>query len=304
MFRPMAQTVAFALLGAFILSLTWIPMMSALFLSKKIRHKPTLSDRGMAVIERWYQHALNRVISYPKAVLIGVFALFLLAVGVLSQLGGEFIPALEEGDFAVETRVLTGSNLNTTISSTQKAAGILKAKFPEVEKVVTKIGSGEVPTDPMPMEAADMMVILKDKSEWTSASTFNELSDKMSAALQDVPGITVGFQYPVQMRFNELMTGARQDVVCKIYGEDLDTLSKYANKVGKIVNSIKGAADLYVETVGGMPQVVIEYKRNLLAQYQLNVSDVNNVVNASFAGQSAGLLFEGERRFDVVVRVD
>ena len=154
------------------------------------------------------------------------------------------------------------------------------------------------------MEAADMMVILKDKSEWTSASTFNELSDKMSVALQDVPGITVGFQYPVQMRFNELMTGARQDVVCKIYGEDLDTLSKYANKVGKIVNSIKGAKDLYVEPIGGMPQVVIEYKRNLLAQYQLNVSDVNKVVNASFAGQSAGLLFEGERRFDVVVRVD
>src|SRR5574343_343452 len=154
------------------------------------------------------------------------------------------------------------------------------------------------------MEAADMMVILKDKSEWTSASTFNELSDKMSAALQDVPGITVGFQYPVQMRFNELMTGARQDVVCKIYGEDLDTLSKYANKVGKIVNSIKGAKDLYVEPIVVMPQVVIEYKRNLLAQYQLNVSDVNKVVNASFAGQSAGLLFEGERRFDVVVRVD
>ena len=148
----------------------------------------------------------------------------------MSQLGGEFIPALEEGDFAVDTRVLTGSNIATTVKATQKAAHILKARFPEVEKVVAKIGSGEVPTDPMPMEAADMMVILKDKSEWTSASTFNELADKMSEALQEVPGITVGFQYPVQMRFNELMTGARQDVVCKIYGEDLDTLAKYAAK--------------------------------------------------------------------------
>ena len=304
MFKPMAQTVAFALVGAFILSLTYIPMMSSIVL-KNIKHNPQhFSERMMAFLERIYMTRLIQALHNQKKIIIATFVAFIGAIVILSQLGGEFIPALEEGDFAVETRVLTGSNLNTTISSTQKAAGILKAKFPEVEKVVTKIGSGEVPTDPMPMEAADMMVILKDKSEWTSASTFNELSDKMSAALQDVPGITVGFQYPVQMRFNELMTGARQDVVCKIYGEDLDTLSKYANKVGKIVNSIKGAKDLYVEPIGGMPQVVIEYKRNLLAQYQLNVSDVNKVVNASFAGQSAGLLFEGERRFDVVVRVD
>ena len=208
----------------------------------------------------------------------------------MSFLGGEFIPALEEGDFAVDTRVLTGSNLNTTMASTQKAAGILKAKFPEVEKVVTKIGSGEVPTDPMPMEASDMMVILKDKSEWTSASTFNELSEKMSEALKEVPGITAGFQYPVQMRFNELMTGARQDVVCKIFGEDLDTLAKYAEKVGRIIPTISGTKDLYVEPIGGMPQVVINYNRAKIAQYRLNISDINRVVNTSFAGQSSGLI--------------
>lgn len=304
MFKPMAQTVAFALIGAFILSLTYIPMMSAVVL-KNIKHNPqSISEKLMAFLERVYSTRLIQALHNQKKIIIGVVIAFVFSLVVISQLGGEFIPSLEEGDFAVETRVLTGSNLNTTIASTQKAAGILKSRFPEVEKVVTKIGSGEVPTDPMPMEAADMMVILKDKNDWTSAETFNELSDKMSEALQEVPGITVGFQYPVQMRFNELMTGARQDVVCKIYGEDLDTLSKYANKVGKIVNSIKGAKDLYVEPIGGMPQVVIDYKRNVLAQYQLNVADVNKVVNASFAGQSAGLLFEGERRFDLVVRVN
>ena len=213
------------------------------------------------------------------------FGLFIISVITLSFLGGEFIPSLEEGDFAVDTRVLTGSNLKTSIEFTQKAAHILKTQFPEVEKVVTKIGSGEVPTDPMPMDAADMMVILKDKSEWTSAKTFNELSQKMSAALKDVPGITAGFQYPVQMRFNELMTGARQDVVCKIFGENLDTLALYADKLSKIVNKVKGSENLFVEPITGLPQVIIEYNRPMIAQYNLSISDINKVINTAFAGQ-------------------
>jgi cobalt-zinc-cadmium resistance protein CzcA len=303
MFKPMAQTVAFALLGAFILSLTYIPMMSAFFLSKKIKRKHNLSDRMMEKIERVYQSALNKVVGFPKTVLLSVIGLFIAAVFILSTLGGEFIPALEEGDFAVDTRVLTGSSLNTTIANTQKAAHILKTQFPEVEKVVTKIGSGEVPTDPMPMEASDMMVILKPKKEWTSAKTFDELSEKMGKALEAVPGITAGFQFPVQMRFNELMTGARQDVVCKIYGENLDTLAAYANKLGSIVNTVDGAKNLYVEPVSGMPQIIITYNRNTIAQYNLNIADINKVVNTAFAGQSSGLLFEGEKRFDVVVRI-
>jgi len=303
MFKPMAQTVAFALLGAFILSLSYIPMMSALFLSKKVKHKPNFSDRLMIRTERLYQSVLNYVIGFPKIVLASVIGLFALSVFILSTLGGEFIPALEEGDFAVDTRVLTGSTLNTTIINTQQAAHILKTQFPEVEKVITKIGSGEVPTDPMPMEASDMMVILKPKEEWTSAKTFNELSEKMGKALEAVPGITAGFQFPVQMRFNELMTGARQDVVCKIFGEDLDTLTAYANKLGNIINTVNGAKNLYVETVSGMPQIIITYNRNNIAQFNLNVSDINKVVNTAFAGQSTGLLFEGEKRFDVVVRL-
>ncbi len=303
MFKPMAQTVAFALLGAFILSLTYIPMMSALFLSKKVKHKINFSDRLMSKIEYIYLSILNKVLTFPKTIFLSTIALFLLAVIILSSLGGEFIPVLEEGDFAAETRVLAGSNLNTTIEKTQQAAHILKTQFPEVEKVVTKIGCGEVPTDPMPMDAADLMIILKDKKEWKSASTFNELADKMTDALSDVPGITVGFQYPVQMRFNELMTGARQDVVCKIFGENLDTLSLYAKELGGIINGVAGAKDLYIETVTGMPQIIIEYKRAAIAQFNMNISDINKVVNTAFAGQSSGLVFEGERRFDMVVRL-
>ena len=303
MFKPMAQTVAFALLGAFILSLTYIPMMSAVFLSKKTKHTPNISDRLMAKIEYAYQAALTNIINFPKIVLGATIGLFAIAVFILTTLGGEFIPALEEGDFAVETRVLTGSSLETTIENTQKTAHILKTRFPEVEKVVTKIGSGEVPTDPMPMEASDMMVILKDKSEWTSAKTFNELAEKMTKELAEVPGVTVGFQFPVQMRFNELMTGARQDVVCKIFGEDLDTLTAYANKMGEIVNTVEGAKNLYVESVSGMPQVIIAYKRDMIAQYNLTISDINKIVNTALAGQSTGMIFEGEKRFDLVVRL-
>ena len=303
MFKPMAQTVAFALIGAFLLSLTYIPMMSALFLSKKTKHKINVSDRIMAFIESTYEKALRRVLNFPKTVVTTVVLLFFVAVVTLSFLGGEFIPALEEGDFAVDTRVLPGSNLQTTIENIKKASYILKSRFPEVEKVVTKIGSGEVPTDPMPMEASDMMVILKDKEQWTSAQTFAELSEKMGVALSEIPGITASFQYPVQMRFNELMTGARQDVVCKIFGEDLDTLALYAHKLGDIVNKVEGAKNLFVEAVTGLPQVIINYNRFAIAQYNLNINDVNRVINTAFAGQSAGLIFEGEKRFDAVVRL-
>jgi len=303
MFKPMAQTVAFALVGAFILSLTYIPMMSAVFLSKKIKHTKNISDKMMEKIESTYQSILEKVLNFPKTVVMTAIVLFIGALITLSFMGGEFIPALEEGDFAVDTRVLTGSNLNVSIDANLKAEKILLENFPEVIKVVGKTGSGEVPTDPMPIEASDMMVILKDKHEWTSASTFNELAEKMGKALEALPGVTFGFQYPVQMRFNELMTGARQDVVCKIFGENLDTLAYYANKLGNVVNTVKGSANLYVEAVGGMPQIVIKYNRGAIAQYGLNISDINRIVNTAFAGQSTGLVYEDEKRFDLVVRM-
>ncbi len=304
MFKPMAQTVAFALMGAFILSLTYIPMMSSVFLSRTIHTKKNLSDKMMERLEGIYRNALNKILAYPKIVLSTVFALFAIAVLVLMQLGGEFIPTLEEGDFALETRVLPGSNLNVSLKASKQASAILMNKFPEVEKVVAKIGSGEVPTDPMPIDAQDLMIILKDKKEWTSAKTFNELAEKMGEALKDVPGVTFGFQYPVQMRFNELMTGARQDVVCKIFGENLDTLAHYAAELGKIASVVDGAQDVYVEPVAGIPQIVINYKRDLIARYGVKISDVNRVVNTAFAGGSAGKIYEGEKRFDLVVRLN
>lgn len=303
MFRPMAETVAFALLGAFLLSLTYIPMMSSILLKKRSL-KPSWSDRVMKKVEALYLKTLLKVLRIPKTIFAIITVLFITAIILLSRMGGEFIPSLEEGDFAVDTRVLPGSNLTTTIESTQKAAHILKTRFPEVEKVVTKIGSGEVPTDPMPMDASDMMVILKDKKEWTSAKTFPELSEKMSKALEDVPGITVGFQYPVAMRFNELMTGARQDVVIKIFGDNLDSLVQNANQLGKIIETVKGTQNLYIEPVSGLPQVVVKYNRPVIAQYHLSVADVNRVINTAFAGQSTGLVFEGEKRFDMVVRLN
>jgi cobalt-zinc-cadmium resistance protein CzcA len=304
MFKPMAQTVAFALFGAFVLSLTYIPMMSALFLSKNLIHRPTISDRFIQFLTRHYRQILLKVLRFPKIVLSIVMIMFASSIWIMANLGGEFIPVLEEGDFAVETRVLPGSNLQVSIQNVTKAASILKAKFPEVEKVVAKIGSGDVPTDPMPIDAADMMVILKDKKEWTSAVSFSELADKMGKELELVIGTTFSFQYPVQMRFNELMTGAKQDVVCKIVGENLDTLSLYAERLGQQIEKIDGVKNLYVEPITGMPEIIVKYKRAMLIQYGLAIDDVNKVINTSFAGQSAGLVFEDEKRFDLLVRLN
>jgi len=300
---PMAQTVVFALLGAFLLSLTYIPMMSSLILSKKISHKTTFSDRMMNHLERFYQKYLTKILRRQKMVLATVLGLFAVAVFIFTRLGGEFIPALPEGDFAVDTRVLPGSNLNTSVEAVSKASEIILEKFPEVEKVVGKTGSSEVPTDPMAVDASDMMIILKPRKEWTSAKTYTELEAKMSAALEALPGVSFGFQYPVNMRFNELMSGARQDVVVKIFGEDLDTLATYAAQLGRLSNSVEGSEAVYVESITGMPQIVIDYNRTTIAQYGLNISDINRVVNAAFAGESSGMVYEGERRFDLVVRL-
>ncbi len=303
MFKPMAQTVAFALLGAFILSLTYIPMMSAYFLSKKVNHNKNISDRIIDKITVFYEKYLILALRKQKIILLSVAGLFVISLIILSFLGGEFIPALEEGDFAVETRVLTGSNLQVSIKAATQAAKVLM-KFPEVEKVVAKIGSGEIPSDPMPIDAQDLLVILKDKSEWKTAKTFEDLSQKMRKSLEDIPGVSFDFQYPVQMRFNELMTGAKQDVVCKIFGENLDSLAVYANKLSKIASQVYGAQTPYVETVTGVPEIIINYNRSMIAQYNLSIEDVNKVVNTAFAGQSTGLVFEEEKRFDLVVRLD
>jgi len=305
MFKPMAQTVMFAIIGALILSLTYVPMISALFLNKKIKIRKTISDRIISFFRSVYTPVLNSFLRKQRTVLAGLGGLIIVSLFIFNQLGSEFIPSLDEGDFAVETRGITGTSLSTMIKETSKAAGILLKNFPEVKDVVVKIGSAEIPTDPMPMEASDIMIILKDKEEWTSASTREELAEKMQMKLESsLPGLSFGFQQPIQMRFNELMTGAKQDVVVKIYGEDLDELSQYAAKIGSLSSKIEGVHDVYVEEVTGLPQMIVSYDREALSKYNISIEDVNRSINISFAGQTAGLIFEGEKRFELVVKLD
>ena len=303
MFRPMAETVAFAILGAFILSLTYVPMMSALALSRSTESNKTFSDRMMDFYTRLYHPLLKGALCHQAAVLLSAGALLVGGFFLFRTLGGEFIPTLSEGDFAVEMRTLTGSSLSYTIEQAQVAGGILKKQFPEVKEVVAKIGAGEIPTDPMPVEAADLMIILKDQKDWTSATNREALADKMAEALSVMPGVTFGFQQPIQMRFNELISGAKQDVVLKIYGEDLQQLADYAQQAGRLVRQVKGAEDVYIEQVTGLPQIVVQLDRNRLAQFGLNVADVNRTVQTAFAGETAGQVFEQERRFDLVLRL-
>ncbi|MBF9219473.1 CusA/CzcA family heavy metal efflux RND transporter [Hymenobacter ruricola] len=303
MFRPMAETVAFAILGAFLLSLTYVPMMSALALSRSTENKKTFSDRMMAFYTRLYHPLLKGALRHQAAVLLTAAGLLAGGFFLFRTLGGEFIPTLSEGDFAVEMRTLTGSSLSYTIEQAQVAGGILKKQFPEVKEVVAKIGSSEIPTDPMPVEAGDLMIILKDQKDWTSAGNREELAAKMAQALSVMPGVTFGFQQPIQMRFNELISGAKQDVVLKIYGEDLQQLADYAQQAGHLVRQVPGAEDVYVEQITGLPQIVVQLDRNRLARFGLNVADVNRTVQTAFAGETAGQVFEQERRFDLVLRL-
>ncbi|MCD8454521.1 CusA/CzcA family heavy metal efflux RND transporter [Tenacibaculum finnmarkense genomovar ulcerans] len=306
MFKPMAITVSFAILGAFILSLTYVPMISALFLKKTVSDKKNISDKIIGALQNIYTPILDFVLSYKKTVLIGAVLIFLLSLFTFKNMGSEFIPSLDEGDLAVQATVSTGSSLSYTIDVTNKSSKLLLDEFPdEIEQIVSRIGSSEIPTDPMPVEVADIIIILKDKNDWTKAASKNELTEKMNHLLdENMLGVNYGFQQPIQMRFNELMTGARQDVVLKIYGEDLDKLVKYANELGEIIPEVAGAEDLYIEKMTGLKQIVIDYKRSQLALYGLNISDVNTAVNTAFAGQSAGSVYEGEQRYDLVVRMN
>ncbi|WP_201748011.1 efflux RND transporter permease subunit [Chitinophaga vietnamensis] len=304
MFKPMAQTVSFAILGAFILSLTYVPMMSALLLSKKISHKTTIADKIMLFFHRLYSPLIKGALRAKALVAGSAVALFVIALVVFGRMGGEFIPTLEEGDFAVETRLLTGSSLSETVDKVTKASDILLKQFPEVKEVVGKIGAAEIPTDPMPMESCDLTILLKPRREWTSAGSREALANKMQEALEAIPGVNFGFSQPIQLRFNELISGVRQDVGIKIFGEDLDMLASLAQKVGGIVSRTPGAKDLYVEQIGGLPQIVVAIDRNKVAQYGLDIATINEAINTAFAGQRAGLVYEGEKRFSLVVRLD
>jgi cobalt-zinc-cadmium resistance protein CzcA len=305
MFKPMAQTVSFAILGAFILALTYVPMMSALFMSKNPRHKRNFSDRMMDFFHWIYEPVILKAIHNKFKVVMTAVVFLIGSIFLFNTLGKEFLPTLDEGDFAVDTRVLTGSSLTHMVEMAQKSAGLLLKEYPdEVEKIVTKAGSSEIPTDPMPIDASDLMIILKPRDQWKKAENREELAEKMAATLEAIPGVTYGFQQPIQMRFNELMTGVRQDVAVKIFGEDLDQLTALATQVGRVASGVDGVRDLYVEEVTGLPQIVININREELARHGLSVKTVNDVVNTAFAGRSAGLVFEAERRFDLVVRLN
>ncbi len=303
MFTPMAKTVGFAILGALILSLTYIPMMCALCLSKKISHKPTISDKMMGFFQVIYQSLLRRALKLKFIIVGATILLFTISLFVFKSLGGEFIPQLQEGDFAFHCILPQGSSLSQSIETSMQASRIIK-QFDEVKMVVGKTGSAEVPTDPMPPEATDMMIILKPQKEWKTAKSYGRLANEIYEELEVIPGVFFEKNQPIQMRFNELMTGIRQDVAVKIFGENLDSLSLYANKVSRIIQGVKGATSPQVEQVSGLPQVSVVYDRTRLANYGINVEEVNHVLSTAFAGKVAGQVFENERRFDLVVRLD
>lgn len=303
MFTPMAKTVGFAIFGALILSLTYIPMMCALFLSKNVAHKKTFSDKMMNFLQGIYQPLLQKAVKIKYWLVGGTVAIFALTLLLFSRMGGEFIPQLQEGDFAFHCILPQGSSLSQSIETSMQASRIIK-KFDEVKMVVGKTGSAEVPTDPMPPEATDIMIILKPQKEWKNKKSYAQLSNEINEALEVIPGVFFEKNQPIQMRFNELMTGIRQDVAVKIFGENLDSLAIYADKVSKVLQSVDGVTAPQVERVSGLPQINVEYDRTRLANYGINVEDVNNVVSTAFAGKSAGQVFENERRFDLVVRLD
>ncbi len=303
MFSPMAQTVGFAIFGALILSLTYIPMMCAAFLSKNISHKQTLSDRIMNFLQRIYAPLLDGAIRFKKIIVGATVAIFIISVFIFSRMGGEFIPTLQEGDFAFHCILPQGSSLSQSLETSMQAARLIK-EFDEVKMVVGKTGAAEVPTDPMPPEATDLMIILKSPSEWKRDISYNELAEEFEGKLNTIPGVFFEKNQPIQMRFNELMTGIRQDVAVKIFGENMDTLLSYANRVNAVVASVDGATDPSVERVAGLPQIVIKYNRSQIANYGLNIEDINHIVSTAFAGGGAGVVYENERKFDLVVRLD
>ena len=304
MFRPMAFTVFFAILGAFILSLTYVPMASSLFLSRKVHTKATFSDRMISRLQTWYRPVLEWVLRRRKDVITAAVALCCVSVVGLKFLGGEFIPSLDEGDFAVEMSMAQGTSLSQMVETCTKAEKLLKSEYPEVKQVVSRIGSAEIPTDPMPVERADIMVALKPKAEWTSATTTSDLMEKMEATLKNIPGMEAEFSQPIQMRNNELLTGIKQDVAIKIFGDDLNTLIQQAEKVGKMISNVRGVSGVMVEQVAGLPQIQVRCNHERMAEYGVSVDDVNQVLETAFAGGTAGVVFEGERKFDIVLRLD
>ncbi|WP_046758218.1 MULTISPECIES: CusA/CzcA family heavy metal efflux RND transporter [Kordia] len=304
MFKPMALTFIFAMIGAMVLCLTYVPMMSALILRAPKSDKKSYGDKFVHWVERKYQPLLESSLKKGKLIIGLAIGFFALAVFMFTRMGGEFIPQLDEGDIAFHAILKPGSSLSETIETTTKIEQIVKSKFPEVDKIVSRIGVAEIPTDPMPMDIADVFVILKPKSQWTTVSSKDQLIEKMKDAIEIVPGVNYEFTQPIEMRFNELLEGVREDIAIKLYGDDINLLSKKAQEISKIIAGTQGIGDMKAEATTGLPQMTITYNRNKLAQYGLQINDLNKIVQSAFAGGNAGVIFEGEKRFDLVVRLN
>lgn len=301
MFRPMAEVFSFALIGAMILGLTYVPVVSAIFLKTTPPGPRNVSTRIINGLNRVYEPAITWALDHTRAVLITAFGLLVGTVLIFSTMGSEFVPTLDEGDFVIQPFLKTGTTLTNTVETITEIEKILK-EFPEVNQVVTRIGAAEIPTDPMSMEECDVIVTLKPRSEWTTVETKDELAEKFKEALEVIPGMEYEFTQPIEMRFNELITGVRADLAIKVFGEDLDVLLKTAEEIEAAIQGVEGAADIILEKVDGLPQMKIQYDRGKIAKFGLNISDLNDVVTMGFAGMAAGTVFEGEKQFDLVVR--
>ena len=304
MFKPMALTFMFAMIGVMILCLTYVPMMASWFIRVKENDKLSWGDKFIHWLESIYEPMLQGALRKSKLIVISSLALLGVAIFTFDRMGGEFMPQLDEGDLAFHVILMPGSSLTEAINTTTKVEKIVVDNFPEVEKIVSRIGVAEVPTDPMPFDFADVFVILKPKEEWVSAETKDELIEKMKKAVGQVPGVNFEFTQPIEMRFNELLEGIREDIAVKIYGEDIYMLADKAEEVANIIAGTPGIGDMRVEATTGLPQMTVQYQRHKLAQYGLNVETLNTVVESAFAGKAAGVIFEGEKKFDLVVRLD
>ena len=304
MFKPMALTFMFAMIGVMILCLTYVPMMSAWFIRPDKKEKASWGDRFVIWLENLYEPILGKALNKSKWIIASALVLLGFSIFTFTRMGGEFVPQLDEGDIAFHGILKPGSSLKETIATTTKIEQIVKSTFPEVEKIVSRIGVAEVPTDPMPMDIADIFVIMKPQSEWVSADSKDELVEKMKEAVEQIPGVNYEFTQPIEMRFNELLEGVREDIAIKLYGDDITILATKAEEISKIIAGTQGIGDMKVEATTGLPQMTVNYNRHKLAQYGLNVADLNTVVQSAFAGGKAGVIFEGEKRFDLVVRLD
>lgn len=304
MFKPMAMTVSLALVIAILLSLTYVPAVTSLLLSKEGKKEFKLSQKIIDKMFNTYSPVFQYALKHHTKVLTGAIVVFLISLVLFMRMGGEFIPTLDEGDLAVDFQTPQGSSLNTTIEATTKAQQALMAEFPEIQQIVGRIGASEVPTDPMPPEASDLMINMKDHSEWTSASSTQEMVEKMAAVLEEkVPGNSAEFTQPIEMRFNEMIAGSKSEFAIKIFGNDLEVLNKKAKSVEKILQKIEGTRTVRVERISGRPQINVKYDKQKLAEFGLNIDDLNFILKTSFAGEVAGVFFENEKRFDVVVRL-